>query len=86
MQRREFLKLSALATASAVAATRAGAATPVKSPRHYKLAKTKLQRDPLAKFLTEMGLTKVEPQDTFKVTKSSLPEETAVVVLEAKGA
>jgi hypothetical protein len=33
-----------------------------------------------------MGLTKVEPQDTFKVTKSSLPEETAVVVLEAKGA
>ena len=55
-------------------------------PMHYKLAKTKLQLDPLAKFLKEMGLTKVEPQDTFKVTKSSLPEETAVVVLEAKGA
>ena len=31
MHRREFLKLSALATASAVAANRAGAATPVKS-------------------------------------------------------
>lgn len=55
-------------------------------PMHYKLAKTKLQLDPLAKFLKEMGLSKVEPQDTFKVTKSTLPEETAVVVLEAKGA
>ncbi len=54
-------------------------------PMHYKTDKTKLKLDPLNRFLKEMGLGKVYPEPSLKVTKSSLPEETQVVVLEPKG-
>ena len=36
----------------------------------------------LDKFFKEMGLKSVDEQDTLKVTKNSLPEETQVVVLK----
>ena len=54
-------------------------------PMHYKTRNNKLKLDPLSRFLKEMGLGKVQPEQSLKVTKSSLPEETHVVVLEPKG-
>jgi hypothetical protein len=36
------------------------------------------------KFLKEMGITEAKPQESLKVTRSSLPEDTQVVLLEAK--
>jgi hypothetical protein len=40
--------------------------------------------DPVEKFLKEMGLTKADTVDTLKLTKTSLPEETQIVLLDAK--
>lgn len=54
-------------------------------PMHYKTKRTKLKLDPLSRFLKEMGLSKVPPEPILKVSHSSLPEETMVVVLEPKG-
>ena len=54
-------------------------------PMHYKTNDTTLKLDPLSKFLKEMGLGNLKPQDSLKVTKSQLPEETQVVVLNYKG-
>lgn len=53
-------------------------------PMHYQLPDLAIQLDPVEKFLKEMGLAKVDTVDTLKLTKSSLPEETQVVLLEAK--
>ena len=54
-------------------------------PMHYKTGKTTLKLDSLSRFTKEMGLGNVPTQPSLKVTKSSLPEETQVVVLEQKG-
>ena len=51
-------------------------------PMHYSTPATKLALDPLNKFLKEMGLSKIEAQAAIKVSRSSLPEETHVIVLE----
>ncbi len=53
-------------------------------PMHYATPEVKIALDPLNKFLKEMGLSasSVEKQPSLKVTRSSLPEETRVVVLE----
>ncbi len=40
--------------------------------------------DNLAKFLKEMGLTNPKAQESLKITKSQLPEDTQVVLLENK--
>ena len=53
-------------------------------PMHYKTADTGLKLDPLSKFLKEMGLANPKPEDVLKVSKSHLPEETQVVVLNYK--
>ncbi len=50
-------------------------------PMHYATDAEKLSLDPLEKFIKEMGLGTIEAEDTLKVTKSGLPEETRVVVL-----
>jgi L-ascorbate metabolism protein UlaG (beta-lactamase superfamily) len=54
-------------------------------PMHYKTNDTTVKLDPLSKFLKEMGLGNLKPQDSLKVTKSQLPDETQVVVLSYKG-
>ncbi len=54
-------------------------------PMHYGLKACKIPLEPLAKFLKEMGLAGSEPQASIKVTRSSLPQETKVVVLEVAG-
>lgn len=52
-------------------------------PMHYATPTSLIKLDPLSKFLKEMGIEKVEPVPSLKVTSlSSLPEETRVVVLE----
>ena len=51
-------------------------------PMHYSTPDTKISLDSLNKFLKEMGLGKQEAQPSLKVTRSGLPEETHVVVLD----
>ncbi len=51
-------------------------------PMHYSTAACSLKLAPLSKFLKEMGLGAIKPQPSLKVTKSMIPEETRVVVLE----
>lgn len=53
-------------------------------PMHYKTEFCQLKLDPLSRFLKEMGLKKLPSQESLKVTKTSLPEETQVVVLDCK--
>lgn len=51
-------------------------------PMHYANTAGKLELDPLSKFLKEMGLTTHETQPSLKVTRSGLPDETRVIILE----
>ncbi|MFN8400811.1 MAG: MBL fold metallo-hydrolase [Anaerolineales bacterium] len=51
-------------------------------PMHYSTDVAKIKLDPLNKFLKEMGLGKVESLPSLKATRSSLPQETKVVVLD----
>jgi L-ascorbate metabolism protein UlaG (beta-lactamase superfamily) len=54
-------------------------------PMHYAHPQSKVPLDQLAKFLKEMGLTAHETLPSIKITRSSLPEETKVVVLDVAG-
>ena len=52
-------------------------------PMHYATPDVKkVQLDSLNKFLKEMGLGAVQKQPSLKVTRSGLPDETHVVVLD----
>jgi L-ascorbate metabolism protein UlaG (beta-lactamase superfamily) len=51
-------------------------------PMHYATPDAKGTLDSLSKFLKEMGLGKIESQPVLKVSRSSLPEETHVIVLD----
>lgn len=51
-------------------------------PMHYSTPAAKLSLDSLNKFLKEMGLSKVDAQPSLKITRSGLPDETKVIVLE----
>jgi L-ascorbate metabolism protein UlaG (beta-lactamase superfamily) len=51
-------------------------------PMHYSTPAAKISLDSLNKFIKEMGLSKPETQPTLKVTRSGLPNETHVVVLD----
>ncbi len=53
-------------------------------PMHYATPDCKLDLDPLDKFLKEMGLNEVEAVPALKVTKSGVPTDTKVVVLDYK--
>jgi L-ascorbate metabolism protein UlaG (beta-lactamase superfamily) len=56
-------------------------------PMHYKTPAAKDDLEPLDRFLKEMGAKTAneERQPKLSVTKSTLPEETKVMVLEYKG-
>ena len=54
-------------------------------PMHYAHPTSKVELDPLEKFLKEMGLTAHETLPSIKITRSSLPDETKVVVLDVAG-
>jgi L-ascorbate metabolism protein UlaG (beta-lactamase superfamily) len=51
-------------------------------PMHYSTKGAKVSLDSLSKFLKEMGITAHESLGSLKITRSGLPEETRVVVLE----
>jgi L-ascorbate metabolism protein UlaG (beta-lactamase superfamily) len=51
-------------------------------PMHYSTPAAKVSLDPLNKFIKEMGLSKAENQPSLKVTRSGLPNETHVIVLD----
>ena len=51
-------------------------------PMHYSTPASKLSLESLNKFVKEMGLSKPETQPSLKVTRSGLPNETHVVVLD----
>ena len=51
-------------------------------PMHYSTPDSKIKLDEINKFIKEMGLSKQEAQPLLKVSRSSLPDETHVVVLE----
>jgi len=51
-------------------------------PMHYATPAAKVSLDSLNKFIKEMGLSKAENQPSLKVTRSGLPNETHVVVLD----
>jgi L-ascorbate metabolism protein UlaG (beta-lactamase superfamily) len=51
-------------------------------PMHYATPDVDLTLDSLSKFLKEMGLGKQESQPSLKVSRSTLPEETRIAVLD----
>ena len=51
-------------------------------PMHYSTPAAKVSLDSLNKFIKEMGLSQPETQPSLKVTRSGLPNETRVVVLD----
>jgi L-ascorbate metabolism protein UlaG (beta-lactamase superfamily) len=53
-------------------------------PMHYQVPEVSLELDPVGKFLKEMGLDKVTPQEVLKVSRSGLPDETQIVLLELR--
>jgi L-ascorbate metabolism protein UlaG (beta-lactamase superfamily) len=53
-------------------------------PMHYHIPGSEAKLDSVSKFLKEMGLDKVPPQEALKVGRSSLPDDTQVVVLEMR--
>lgn len=53
-------------------------------PMHYRTSELSLKIDTLNKFLKEMGLSTSKAQESLKITRSDLPEETHVIVLDYK--
>jgi hypothetical protein len=53
-------------------------------PMHYHTPLVNLKLDPLSKFLKVMGVTEHAAQESLRVVRSDLPEQTQVVVLECK--
>jgi len=51
-------------------------------PMHYATPAAKISLDSVNKFIKEMGLSKAENQPSLKVTRSGLPTEMHVVVLD----
>ena len=54
-------------------------------PMHYATPKEKAGLQKVDKFLTEMGLAPLPPQPNLKITRTSLPNETQVVLLDYAG-
>ena len=51
-------------------------------PMHFQVPESSLKLSPLSRFLKEMGVGNIEPIPSLKVTRSSVPTEARVVVLE----
>ncbi len=50
-------------------------------PMHFKTGKEELKLTPVARFLSEMGISKADALPLLKATKSGLSDETQVIVL-----
>lgn len=55
-------------------------------PMHYQDPRTRSDLEPLDRFLKEMGVSEAVPQQRLNVSKSGLPTETQVMVLERRRA
>ena len=55
-------------------------------PMHYRTDSGSRDLEPVSKFLKEMGLGATKAEPALKVTRTSLPEETHVILLESKTA
>lgn len=53
-------------------------------PMHYKTSASKAELEPPDRFLKEMGVTAVEPQPKLSLSRSAIPNETQVMVLDYK--
>jgi L-ascorbate metabolism protein UlaG (beta-lactamase superfamily) len=53
-------------------------------PMHYKTSASKGQLEPPDRFLKEMGVSAVEPQPKLSLSRSAIPNETQVMVLDYK--
>ncbi len=53
-------------------------------PMHYMTPYTTLKLDPLSKFLKEMGVAESPAVEMLRTTRSQMPQEAQVVVLECK--
>ena len=53
-------------------------------PMHFKTDIEKSKLDPVDRFLKEMGVKAVEAQAKVSITRSALPGETQVLVLDSK--
>jgi L-ascorbate metabolism protein UlaG (beta-lactamase superfamily) len=53
-------------------------------PMHYDTPAAKFKLAPLSKFLKEMGVGDFAPEASLKVTRTTVPSETRVVVLDYK--
>jgi L-ascorbate metabolism protein UlaG (beta-lactamase superfamily) len=53
-------------------------------PIHYRLPDLAVNLEPIDKFLKEMGVTKAQTETTLKLSKTGLPEETQIVLMEPK--
>ena len=53
-------------------------------PIHYRTERTTVALEPITTFLKEVGVPAPVPVDMLKVTQSSLPDETQIVLLEPK--
>jgi L-ascorbate metabolism protein UlaG (beta-lactamase superfamily) len=51
-------------------------------PMHYSIPGCAIKLGSVGRFLKEMGLGDIPAQPSLKITKSSIPEETKVVILE----
>jgi L-ascorbate metabolism protein UlaG (beta-lactamase superfamily) len=52
-------------------------------PMHYRTEMVKgLKLQPVSQFLKEMGVKDVTPQDRVNITKSALPTETQIIVMD----
>jgi L-ascorbate metabolism protein UlaG (beta-lactamase superfamily) len=50
-------------------------------PMHYAIPGLELELDPVDKFLKEMGVSRMQEEDTLKVTAANLPEQPQVILL-----
>jgi len=53
-------------------------------PMHYHTQASKANLEPADRFLKEMGVTAVEPQPKLSLSRSSIPNETQVMLLDYK--
>ncbi len=54
-------------------------------PMHFRTEAAKVELDPVDRFLKELGLKGISPQAKLVVTKSTLPGETKIVLLDYRG-
>ncbi len=53
-------------------------------PMNYQTPNIQTKREKVDRFLKEMGISKVSPQEGLKISARDIPEETEVILLEAQ--